>query len=53
MSVLPRTCIVLLVGAVMFAQAPQVYAPSAEQRQVIDTRLADLTSRIKQDTRYK
>src|ERR1700737_2331218 len=48
MSVLKRICLFLLLGATAAAQrgAPQLYQPTAEQRQAIDARLADLTSRI-------
>ena len=49
MSVLKKLCVFLLLGAAVAAQrgAPQTYPPTAEQRQMIDAKLADLTSRIK------
>src|SRR5437667_9990926 len=49
MSVLKKLCVFLLLGVAVAAQrgAPQTYPPTAEQRQMIDAKLADLTSRIK------
>src|SRR6266480_7830857 len=49
MSVLKKLCVFLLLGAAVAAQrgAPQTYPPTAEQRQMIDAKLADLASRIK------
>ena len=49
MSVLKKLGVFLLMGVAVTAQrgAPQTYPPTAEQRQMIDAKLADLTSRVK------